>query len=58
MMPGDIVKEGWLEKKGKNRRNWKTRFFKLRYKFLNYYTTPLDEIPLGRIKLLSSCQVR
>lgn len=29
-MPGEIVKDGWLEKKGKNRRNWKTRFFKVR----------------------------
>ena len=37
MMPGNIVKEGWLEKKGKNRRNWKTRFFKVRSSPLVYH---------------------
>jgi len=53
-MPGSIVREGWLEKKGKSRSKWKLRFFVLKYKFLIYYAEVKDPKPLGRLKLVNT----
>jgi len=36
----NAVRQGWLSKKGAQRRNWNTRWFVLRYKSLGYYKVP------------------
>jgi hypothetical protein len=34
---GTVVKQGWLTKKGGQRRNWKTRWFVLKTNEFSYY---------------------
>ncbi|KAJ6254352.1 endophilin-a [Anaeramoeba flamelloides] len=46
-----IVKEGWLVKKGEKFKNWKKRYFKLYSRSLKYHKTPTDFVPLGTVLL-------
>jgi hypothetical protein len=41
------VKEGWLKKRGKIRKNWKERWFVLKPDGFYYYTSPKEYIPLN-----------
>jgi phosphatidylinositol-3,4,5-trisphosphate 3-phosphatase/dual-specificity protein phosphatase PTEN len=62
-MMGDVLsrhREGWMNKKGGSRRNWKRRWFVLQVvddgegaecPILCYYETPSDTNPLGQIDL-------
>eukprot|EP01090_Pellita_catalonica_P021470 TRINITY_DN8047_c0_g1_i2.p1 TRINITY_DN8047_c0_g1~~TRINITY_DN8047_c0_g1_i2.p1 ORF type:complete len:406 (-),score=59.27 TRINITY_DN8047_c0_g1_i2:8-1195(-) len=52
---GDVVMEGFLDKKGANRRNWKTRWFVLHYKSLAYLKNSKDKTPQGVIVLDNCC---
>eukprot|EP01091_Cochliopodium_minus_P014144 TRINITY_DN4743_c0_g2_i1.p1 TRINITY_DN4743_c0_g2~~TRINITY_DN4743_c0_g2_i1.p1 ORF type:complete len:1065 (-),score=302.40 TRINITY_DN4743_c0_g2_i1:84-3278(-) len=52
--PEDVIKEGYLVKKGNNIKNdWKRRFFVLKDDYINYYDTHNDTEPLGTIKLIT-----
>jgi len=57
----DVIKMGWVTKKGGNRRNWKTRFCVLRPNDLRYYKEKKGylsgQAPLGTI-VLSGCLVQ
>eukprot|EP01103_Thecamoeba_quadrilineata_P012927 TRINITY_DN3458_c0_g1_i1.p1 TRINITY_DN3458_c0_g1~~TRINITY_DN3458_c0_g1_i1.p1 ORF type:complete len:790 (+),score=163.65 TRINITY_DN3458_c0_g1_i1:19-2388(+) len=46
-----VVKSGFLQKKGGERRNWKTRWFVLKKAYLGYFKKPLDPTPKGAIHL-------
>ncbi|KAJ3425016.1 rho gtpase-activating protein 68f [Anaeramoeba flamelloides] len=46
-----IVKEGWLTKKGEKFKNWKKRYFKLYPRSLKYFKLPQDFMPLGTVLL-------
>jgi len=48
---GSVVKQGWLTKKGGQRRNWKTRWFVLRPNEFSYYNNKKDAKPKGTIVL-------
>ena len=51
------LKQGYLSKKGANRRNWTTRWFMLKSSCLLYYKSPteINEMPKGKIFLSSDC---
>jgi len=51
------MKEGWLTKKGGNRRNWQTRWFVLKSPELSYYKNKKDAKPKGVI-LLGGAKVK
>lgn len=46
-----IVKQGYLAKKGAKRRNWKTRWFILKKDELVYFKDPFDKDPAGCISM-------
>jgi len=46
-----LEKDGFLEKRGAVRKNWKRRFFTLCKDFLYYQKTPQDKKKLGKIEL-------
>jgi len=48
----DIVKQGFLQKKGANRRNWTSRWFVLKNKYLFYFKNQKDQTPKGMIALV------
>mmetsp|Transcript_802 Transcript_802/g.1009 ORF Transcript_802/g.1009 Transcript_802/m.1009 type:complete len:115 (-) Transcript_802:13-357(-) len=52
-----IVKQGYLVKKGAKRKNWKTRWFILRPKAIEYYADPMDSRPKGVIPISSTVTV-
>uniref|UniRef100_A0A6Q2YIW5 PH domain-containing protein n=1 Tax=Esox lucius TaxID=8010 RepID=A0A6Q2YIW5_ESOLU len=54
---GDVLKEGYLWKKGQLRRNWKERWFTLRPSILSYYTTEERKDCQGNIPLDKNCFV-
>ncbi|XP_041801873.1 differentially expressed in FDCP 6 homolog isoform X2 [Chelmon rostratus] len=54
---GDVLKEGYLWKKGQLRRNWKERWFTLRPSNLSYYTGEDRKECLGSIALDGNCCV-
>nr|XP_061843099.1 differentially expressed in FDCP 6 homolog [Nerophis lumbriciformis] len=54
---GDVLKEGYLWKKGQLRRNWKERWFTLRPSNLSYYTTEDRKECQGKIPLDGNCCV-
>ena len=47
----DVVKSGWLTKKGGMRPTWNRRFFRLKDRYLMYFKTEEDLTPTGRIQL-------
>lgn len=47
----EIVKQGFLQKKGANRRNWTSRWFVLKHKYLFYFKNQKDQTPKGMISL-------
>ncbi|ELR12396.1 PH domain containing protein [Acanthamoeba castellanii str. Neff] len=51
LTPGSLVKQGWLTKKGGQRRNWKTRWCVLKTNEFSYYTNKKDAKPKGTIVL-------
>nr|XP_046200594.1 differentially expressed in FDCP 6 homolog [Oncorhynchus gorbuscha] len=54
---GDVLKEGYLWKKGQLRRNWKERWFTLRPGTLAYYTSEDRKDRQGNIPLDRDCCV-
>ncbi|CAG07470.1 unnamed protein product, partial [Tetraodon nigroviridis] len=54
---GDVLKEGYLWKKGQLRRNWKERWFTLRPSYLSYYTGEDRKDCQGSIVLDENCCV-
>ncbi|XP_040009608.1 differentially expressed in FDCP 6 homolog isoform X2 [Xiphias gladius] len=54
---GDVLKEGYLWKKGQLRRNWKERWFTLRPSNLSYYTGEDRKDCQGNIALDGNCCV-
>ncbi|XP_040049175.1 differentially expressed in FDCP 6 homolog isoform X2 [Gasterosteus aculeatus] len=54
---GDVLKEGYLWKKGQLRRNWKERWFTLRPSNLSYYTGEDRKDCQGHIVLDGNCCV-
>uniref|UniRef100_UPI0037E7947A differentially expressed in FDCP 6 homolog isoform X1 n=1 Tax=Semicossyphus pulcher TaxID=241346 RepID=UPI0037E7947A len=54
---GDVLKEGYLWKKGQLRRNWKERWFTLRPSNLSYYTGEDRRDCQGNIVLDGNCCV-
>ncbi|XP_041655508.1 differentially expressed in FDCP 6 homolog isoform X1 [Cheilinus undulatus] len=54
---GDVLKEGYLWKKGQLRRNWKERWFTLRPSNLSYYTGEDRKECQGNIGLDGNCCV-
>ncbi|TNM87153.1 differentially expressed in FDCP 6 homolog [Takifugu flavidus] len=54
---GDVLKEGYLWKKGQLRRNWKERWFTLRPSNLSYYTGEDRKDCQGNIVLDENCCV-
>ncbi|XP_058500064.1 differentially expressed in FDCP 6 homolog isoform X2 [Solea solea] len=54
---GDVLKEGYLWKKGQLRRNWKERWFTLRPSNLSYYTSEDRKDCQGNIALDGNCCV-
>ncbi|XP_019944353.1 differentially expressed in FDCP 6 homolog isoform X2 [Paralichthys olivaceus] len=54
---GDVLKEGYLWKKGQLRRNWKERWFTLRPSSLSYYTGEDRKDCQGNIALDGNCCV-
>nr|XP_046253370.1 differentially expressed in FDCP 6 homolog [Scatophagus argus] len=54
---GDVLKEGYLWKKGQLRRNWKERWFTLRPSNLSYYTGEDRKECQGSIALDGNCCV-
>ncbi|CAG6021378.1 unnamed protein product [Menidia menidia] len=54
---GDVLKEGYLWKKGQLRRNWKERWFTLRPSNLSYYTGEDRKDCQGNIVLDGNCCV-
>ncbi|XP_040920772.1 differentially expressed in FDCP 6 homolog isoform X2 [Toxotes jaculatrix] len=54
---GDVLKEGYLWKKGQLRRNWKERWFTLRPSNLFYYTSEDRKECQGNIALDGNCCV-
>ncbi|KAL1020741.1 hypothetical protein UPYG_G00004060 [Umbra pygmaea] len=54
---GDVLKEGYLWKKGQLRRNWKERWFTLRPSALAYYTSEERKERQGNIPLDGNCCV-
>ncbi|XP_034550700.1 differentially expressed in FDCP 6 homolog isoform X2 [Notolabrus celidotus] len=54
---GDVLKEGYLWKKGQLRRNWKERWFTLRPSNLSYYTGEDRRDCQGNIALDGNCCV-
>ncbi|KAF7209743.1 differentially expressed in FDCP 6 homolog [Nothobranchius furzeri] len=54
---GDVLKEGYLWKKGQLRRNWKERWFTLRPSNLSYYTREDRKDCQGNIVLDGNCCV-
>ncbi|XP_053173527.1 differentially expressed in FDCP 6 homolog isoform X2 [Scomber japonicus] len=54
---GDVLKEGYLWKKGQLRRNWKERWFTLRPSNLSYYTGEDRKDCQGNIPLDGNCCV-
>ncbi|KAF2068734.1 hypothetical protein CYY_009944 [Polysphondylium violaceum] len=50
---GEIVKQGYLTKKGAMRRNWTKRWFVLKQGYLFYFKTSKDKKPKGIIQLLN-----
>ncbi|XP_020503940.1 differentially expressed in FDCP 6 homolog isoform X2 [Labrus bergylta] len=54
---GDVLKEGYLWKKGQLRRNWKERWFTLRPSNLSYYTGEDRRECQGNIVLDGNCCV-
>jgi len=55
--PGSVVKQGWLTKKGGQRRNWKTRWFVLKTNELSYYNNKKDVKAKGTV-ILSGVTVK
>ncbi|KAM8829531.1 differentially expressed in FDCP 6 homolog isoform 4-T4 [Synchiropus picturatus] len=54
---GDVLKEGYMWKKGQLRRNWKERWFTLRPSNFSYYTSEERRDCLGNIGLDGNCCV-
>ncbi|XP_017538789.1 differentially expressed in FDCP 6 homolog [Pygocentrus nattereri] len=54
---GDVLKEGYLWKKGQLRRNWTERWFTLKPNALDYYTSEDRKDRKGSITLDSNCCV-
>eukprot|EP01088_Endostelium_zonatum_P018583 TRINITY_DN6016_c0_g1_i1.p1 TRINITY_DN6016_c0_g1~~TRINITY_DN6016_c0_g1_i1.p1 ORF type:complete len:526 (-),score=140.56 TRINITY_DN6016_c0_g1_i1:84-1661(-) len=52
---GDVIKDGMILKKGLNRKNWKNRWFVLKYKSLSYFRSSKDRTPQGVIPLVHCC---
>ena len=52
------MKEGFLQKKGHRRRNWKVRYFVLERGLITYYANPGEKIPKGTIPLHKSTLVK
>ncbi|KAM9990594.1 hypothetical protein ACTFIY_006627 [Dictyostelium cf. discoideum] len=50
---GEIVKQGYLTKKGAMRRNWTKRWFVLKQGYLFYFKTSKDKKPKGIIQLIN-----
>eukprot|EP01132_Coremiostelium_polycephalum_P000416 gene416-526_t len=50
---GEIVKQGYLTKKGAMRRNWTKRWFVLKQSYLFYFKTSKDKKPKGIIQLVN-----
>lgn len=50
-LPDDVIKVGYLSKKGAKRRNWKDRWFILKKESIGYYASPSDATPKGTISL-------
>ncbi|GAM20685.1 hypothetical protein SAMD00019534_038600 [Acytostelium subglobosum LB1] len=50
---GEIVKQGYLTKKGAMRRNWTKRWFVLKQNYLFYFKTSRDKKPKGIIHLVN-----
>ncbi|EGG19880.1 RhoGEF domain-containing protein [Cavenderia fasciculata] len=50
---GEIVKQGYLTKKGAMRRNWTKRWFVLKQNYLFYFKTSRDKKPKGIIQLVN-----
>ncbi|EFA78547.1 RhoGEF domain-containing protein [Heterostelium album PN500] len=50
---GEIVKQGYLTKKGAMRRNWTKRWFVLKNGYLFYFKTSRDKKPKGIIQLVN-----
>ncbi|EGD83625.1 hypothetical protein PTSG_04233 [Salpingoeca rosetta] len=46
--------DGFMEKKGEQRKNWKVRWFELRESRLDYFKHPADSAPKGSIMLRDS----
>ncbi|KAH3765232.1 lim domain protein [Pelomyxa schiedti] len=53
----EIVKQGFLSKKGSQRRNWTNRWFVLKKNYLYYFKTNKDRVPKGVINI-QGCDVR
>ncbi|KYR00900.1 RhoGEF domain-containing protein [Tieghemostelium lacteum] len=50
---GEIVRQGYLTKKGAMRRNWTKRWFVLKQGYLFYFKTSKDKKPKGIIQLIN-----
>lgn len=57
LLPGAIVKEGFLSREGAYHR-WKPAWFVLKYKVLLSYNSPKDPKPKSRNELLSGCIIQ
>ncbi|XP_064404168.1 pleckstrin homology domain-containing family A member 1-like [Halichondria panicea] len=51
---GEVIKVGFLKKKGHVRRNWLDRWFVLTTEGMYYYKNRLDEKPVGVVPLFGS----
>ncbi|KAJ6229222.1 rho gtpase-activating protein 68f [Anaeramoeba flamelloides] len=52
--PNQVLKEGFLTKKGENVKNWKKRYFKLTPISMSYYKKKKSNIPIKSISLSSA----
>ena len=57
-MNNEVLKEGWLEKKGSFFYTWKIRWFVLTKESLDYYTTESKTVLKGKIQLSSNTHVK
>jgi len=51
---GQIVKQGYLSKQGHRIKNWKIRWFVLKFKYLYYFANRKDATPKGVICLINA----
>ena len=57
--PSQIVKEGFLTKQGHVVKNWKMRWFVLKEDgSLEYFASPKEKTPLGRIKITKDMRIQ